>query len=139
MARVSATLKAAKRDGPLLNFCRLIYIGMLAVPFKGSGLRETDFKKLLDLMQKMSDDSPLPLGHASTSVWEELCQLRDEVADICKKIKNEDQVVGASYRSDGASMMALLDKIDRVHCRHPSSTHEHLPIQGVDSRGKVFP
>ena len=139
MDKTYATLEVAKRDGPLLNFCRLVHLGVMAVPFEGSGLKETNFQKLLDLMQKMTKDSPLPLVHASTSatVWEELHRLRDEVADICENISNEDQAVGiieGSYsREDGAHMMALLAKIDQVYRRRPTSTHEHFPIDHVTS------
>ena len=139
MDKTYATLEVAKRDGPLLNFCRLVHLGVMAVPFEGSGLKETNFQKLLDLMQKMTKDSPQPLVHASTSatVWEELHRLRDEVADICENISNEDQAVGiieGSYsREDGAHMMALLAKIDQVYRRRPTSTHEHFPIDHVTS------
>ncbi|KAN0132735.1 hypothetical protein V8E53_009406 [Lactarius tabidus] len=108
---------------------------MMAVPFKGSGLKDADFEKLLDLMQKMTDDSRLPLAHASTSVWEELHRLRDQVTDICMKISNEDQVVGFFERSykDNAIMNALLVKIEEVCRRRPPSTHMHYPGDRVQT------
>ena len=121
MANTYATLKVAQRDGPFLNFCRLVQLGMMAVPFEGSGLKKTDFKKLLDLMQKMTEDSSLPLVQGSTSVWEELHGLRDKVADICEKTSNEDQ----------AHMEGLLMQINEVYRRRPSSTHERFPIDLV--------
>ena len=121
MANTYAALEVAQSDGPLLNFCRLVQLGMMAVPFEGSGLKKTDFKKLLDLMQKMTEEIPLPLVHDSNSVWEELHRLRDEVADICEKISNEDQ----------AHMEGLLMQINEVYRRRPSSTHEHFPIDHV--------
>ena len=121
MDKTYATLEVAKRDGPLLNFCRLVHLGMMAVPMEGSGLKEADFKKLLDLMQKMAEDLPLPLVHASTSVWEELRRLQDEVADIREMISSEDQ----------AHMKALLMQINEVYRRRPSSTHECFPIDLV--------
>ena len=123
MSNTYAALEVAQRDGPLLNFCRLVQLGMMAVPFEGSGLKEADFTKLLDLMQKMMEDSPLPLVHDSTSVWEELRRLRLEVADICEKtsLSNEDQ----------AHMKALLMQINEVYRRRPSSTHERFQIDHV--------
>ena len=121
MANTYAALEVAQRDGPLLNFCRLVHLGMMAVPFDGSGLKEADFTRLLDLMLKMTKDILLPLVHESTSVWEELRRLRLDVSDICKKISNEDQ----------AHMEALLMQINEVYCRRPSSTHERFPIDHV--------
>ena len=125
MTNTYATLEVAERDGPLLNFCRLVHLGMMAVPFEGSGLEEGDFEKLLHLMQNMAEDSPLLLVHASTSVtvWEELHRLRDEVADIHERSHNE----------DGLHMGALLKKIDYVHRRCPLSSHEHLRIDSVQA------
>ncbi|KAF8264435.1 hypothetical protein EI94DRAFT_468179 [Lactarius quietus] len=128
MAKTHTTLDIANRDGPLLNFCRLAHLGTLVLPFKGSGLKDTDFEKLLDLMQKMTEDKRLPLMHASTPVWEELRQLRDEVADISKRISSEDAVVDMFERScnkDEINTKALLVKIERVYRHRPSSTHEH--------------
>ena len=120
------TLGVAERDGPLLNFCRLVRLGMMAVPFEGSGLVETDFEKLLHLMQKMTEDSRLPLVHASTSatVWEELHQLTDEVAGIYERSNSEDR----------PHMAALWVKINEVLLRCPLSSHEHLPIDGVQAQ-----
>ena len=131
MAKTYATLKLAKRDGPLLNFCRLVHLGVMVVPFEGSGLKETDFKKLLDLMQKMTDDSPLPLAHASTSVtvWEELRQLQDDVAGIYERSRGEDR----------PHMEALLLKINEVYRRRPLPSHGHLPIGSVQAQASETP
>lgn len=60
MAKTRTMLHKAERDGPLLNFCKLGQLGMMAVGFKGSGLKDTDLKELLGLMQKMMEDSRLP-------------------------------------------------------------------------------
>ena len=126
MVNTYATLKVAERDGPLLNFCRLVHLGMMAVPFEGSGLQETDFEKLLQLMQKMTEDSRLPLVHASTlvTVWEELHRLTDEVAGIYERCKIEDK----------PHMAALWVKTNEVLLRCPLSSHEHLPIDGVQAQ-----
>jgi hypothetical protein len=138
LAKAFTELETAKRDGPLLNFCRLGHLGMMAVPFEGSDLKEADFAKLLNLMQKMAEDSPLPLAHASTSVWEELRRLHDEVAEIYEKICYDDhQVVGdfeRSYSEDIAHMGALLMKIKEVYRDRPSSTREPYPIDHVQAR-----
>ena len=130
MANTYATLEVAERDGPLLNFCRLVRLGMMAVPFEGSGLEKGDFEKLLHLMQKMTEDSPLLLVHASTSVtvWEELHRLRDEVTDIHETSRNEDGPW------DGPDMGALLKMIDCVHRRCTLSSHEHLRIDSVQAQ-----
>jgi len=115
MAKTHITLDTAARDGPLLNFCKLGHLGVMAVPFKGSGLEDTDFKKLLDLLQKMMEDPRRPLTHAATPVWEDLGRLRDEVFDIFARSSNEDKV----------NTQALLAKIDAVYKHRPSSTQEH--------------
>ena len=107
MTNTYATLEVAQRDGPLLNFCRLVGLGTMAVPFEGSGLVETDFEKLLDLMQEMTQDRPLPLIHTFTSVtgWEELRRLRDEVIDIIMRSSGQDRL----------HMDALLRTIDYAY------------------------
>ena len=64
----------------------------MAVPFKGSDLKDADLKKLLDLMEKIKDDPDLSLTRASTPVWEELRELRDEAADICNRLGRDDQI-----------------------------------------------
>lgn len=109
---------------------------MMAVPFKGSGLEDTDFEKLLDLMKKVSEDQGLPLTEASTQVWEELHQLRTEATD---KLSKNDQVVeildGSSEEDkDKVNMEKLLETIDTVYYQHYSSSS----AQEVDSRGTVF-
>ncbi|KAH9043975.1 hypothetical protein EDB84DRAFT_1471136, partial [Lactarius hengduanensis] len=97
----------------------------MAVPFKGSGLEDTDcFKKLLDLLKEMVDDPRLPLTLASTLVWDDLGRLRDDVFDICARSNDKDK----------ANMQALLEKINAVYDRRrPSSTHEH-PRDHVQSQ-----
>ncbi|KAH9055760.1 hypothetical protein EDB87DRAFT_1279524 [Lactarius vividus] len=115
MTKTHAMLETAGRDGPLLNICRLGYLGMMAVPFEGSSLRDTDFKKLLDLLQKMMEDRRLTL--ASTPVWEELGRLRNEVHATSSRSSNEDKT----------NMQKLLAKIDAVYMYCPSSTQDHHP------------
>ncbi|KAI9442075.1 hypothetical protein BJY52DRAFT_1318691, partial [Lactarius psammicola] len=112
MAKAHAMLDMAARDGPLLNFCKLGHLGMMTVPFKGSGLRYTDFEKLLNLLQKMMEDPRLTL--ASTPVWEDLGRLRDEV----------DHTRATCSIEDATHMWDLLAKINAVYDRRPSSTQE---------------
>ena len=136
MAKTYTTLDMAERDGPLLNFCKLGQLGMMAVPFEGSGLTETDFRKLLDLMQTMADDKRLPLTRSSIRVWEELRQLRAEVAE---RTNNEDQVIDIIYerssKVDNANMKALLEKIDLVCHHRPSSAQEYPPVDHAQTQG----
>jgi hypothetical protein len=129
MTKTYTMLDMAERDGPLLNFCKLGQLGMMAVPFEGSGLTETDFGKLLDLLQKMAEDECLRLARAS--VWEKLYQLRDEVFDAFQRI-NEDEVIdivyGTTSNVDIENMNALREKIELVYHRSPSSAQEHPPV-----------
>ncbi|KAH9167000.1 hypothetical protein EDB89DRAFT_1999975 [Lactarius sanguifluus] len=119
-------LGTAARDGPLLNFCKLGRLGVMAVPLKGSGLEDTDnLKKLLELLQKMTDDTRLPLALASPLVWEDLGRLREEVFDIC---------AGSNNKDDEANMQNLLTKIDAVYELRPLSTQEHNPSDHVQSQ-----
>jgi hypothetical protein len=133
MAKAYTILDKAKRDGPLLNFCKLGHLAVMAVPFKGSGLQETDFKKLLDLQQKILDDSR-PLALASTPVWEDLDRLRDEVVDIREWSNGEDE----------AHMQDLLANIDAVYSHRPSLTqarreHDHVQAQAFGTSAVVPP
>ncbi|KAI9440909.1 hypothetical protein H4582DRAFT_1939990, partial [Lactarius indigo] len=130
MIKTHATLEIAARDGPLLNFCKLGHLGLMAVPFKGSGLEDTDyFKKLLELLQKMTVDPRLPLKLASPLVWEDLRRLQEEVFDIC----------AGSSDKDEANMQELLAKIDAVYQQRPSSTQEHRPNDHVQPQASGTP
>lgn len=123
-------LRKAERDGPLLNFCKLGQLGLMAVGFRGSGLKDADFEELLGLMQKMTEDSRLPLTHASTPVWEEFNRLRDKVN--CTLSHNE----------DNANMQALLAMIDEVHRRHQErrlSDHVLAQASGTSSVAQPNP
>ncbi|KAI9458329.1 hypothetical protein BJY52DRAFT_425686 [Lactarius psammicola] len=59
LAKAHTTLDTAARDGPLLNFCKLGHLGMMAVPFKGSGLANADFGKLIGSIAE-DDRRPAP-------------------------------------------------------------------------------
>ncbi|KAI9453104.1 hypothetical protein BJY52DRAFT_1290809 [Lactarius psammicola] len=131
MTKTHTTLDTAARDGPLLNFCKLGHLGMMAVPFKGSGLADTDFKKLLDLLQKMMEDPRRPLTLASTPVWEDLGQLRVEVLGVF--------AWSSSDSVDKVNMKALLAKIDEVYRHRPSSTKEHRPSDHVHAKDSEAP
>ena len=109
MTKAHETLDLAVRDGSLLNFVKLCHLATTAVPFEGSGLEDAEFRKLVDLLQKMMDDSELPLQLASAKVWEDLSRLRDQVRDIIAKSSSDDNV----------KLQALQEKIDIVHGQGP--------------------
>ena len=60
MAKAHGTLDMAVHDGPLLNFVKLGHLATTSLPFEGSGLEDGEFGKLVNLLQKMRDDSALP-------------------------------------------------------------------------------
>ena len=130
VAKTRTMLLKAERDGPLLNFCKLGRLGMMAVGFKGSGLRDTDFEELFGLMQKMTEDSRLPLIHASTPVWDEFSRLRDEVFGVCRSSRNEDK----------ARIQVLLAKIDEVDRRYQERRpSDHVLAQASGTSAPVQP
>ena len=110
-------LKTAVRDGPLLTFCKLGRLATTMVPFEGSELNDLDVETLLKLLQNMMDDSRLPLNGASTEVWEDFRQLRDEVGHFISK----------SYDGDKDKMWPLFEKIDQVYHLHPFASQESGP------------
>ncbi|KAI9458337.1 hypothetical protein BJY52DRAFT_1269150 [Lactarius psammicola] len=131
MAKTHAMLVTATRDGPLLTFCKLGHLGMMTVPFKESGLANSDIKKLLDLLQKVMEDTRLT--PASSAVWEDLRRLRDEVDDTRAACSDE----------DAKHMWFLLARINAVYDRRPSSMQERpqteiTPVPFNNSRGE-FP
>jgi hypothetical protein len=131
MAKAHETLDLAVRDGPLLNFVKLGHLATTAVPFEGSGLEDAEFGKLVDLLQKMMDDSPLPLQLASVKVWEDLSRLRDQVRDISAKTSDDDR----------ANLQALQAKIDIVYDQGPSAAQgpNHTQAQASGSSAVVQP
>ena len=137
MANTHRILCTARRDGPLLNFCRLGHLGLMAVPFKGSSLTDTDFRKLLDLMQKIKDDLSQPLTDASISVWEELRRLHDEVVCTCERRNKENQVLAIADESskvDKVNLDALLEKISIAYGQRPS---DHVQAQASGNSAVV--
>ena len=134
MVKAHEMLDVAVRDGSLLNFVKLGHLATTAVPFEGSGLDDAEFGKLVDLLQKMMDDSALPLQLASVKVWEDLSQLRDKVWDISAR----------SSDGDKAKLQALLAKIDVIHDHGPcaaqgSSQSNHAQAQASGSSAVVQP
>ena len=145
MDKTYTMLDMAERDGPLLNFCKLGQLAMMAVPFEGSGLTETDFGKLLDLLRTMAFDR-LRLTRASIPVWKELRQLRDDVVNALeqskqalKSINIEDEVDiferSSALKVDKANMTALSQVIDLVYLDCPSSAQEHPPVDHAQNQG----
>jgi hypothetical protein len=112
MAKAHETLDIAIRDGSLLNFVKLGHLATTAMPFEGSGLEEAELGKVVDLLQKMMDDSEIPLQLASVKVWEDLSQLRDQVREISANSSDDDK----------AKLQALQVKIDIVHNQGPCAS-----------------
>ena len=125
MAKAHETLDLAVRDGSLLNFIKLGHLATTAVPFEGSGLEEAELGKLVDLLQKMMDDSELPLQLASVKVWEDLSRLRDQVREISTKSNDDDKF----------KLQALQGKIDIVHSQGPYASHGLS--QSVDAQAQA--
>jgi hypothetical protein len=134
MTKAHDMLRIAVRDGPLLNLCKLGRLAMAIVPFEGSDLNDLDVDMSLKLLQKMMDDSRLPLKRASADVWEDLDRLRDEVCHIISKSCDEDKV----------KLRSLFEKIDRVYDLRPSASHrdsgprDHLPVPKSKTPGIVL-
>ena len=100
---------------------------MMAVPFKGSGLEHTDFKKLLALMEEIKAEEGLPLTDASTRVWEELSRLRYEVAGACK-ISSEDEIADIIESRSEEDIANINATREDPHSLQPASfTHARAP------------
>jgi hypothetical protein len=92
MIKVREMLDTAIRDGPLLNFCKLGYLTVTAVPFAGSGLESADIKKVQALQKTLlDDDQDLPLNRASAEVWKELSRLKCEVDNVLERSFGEER------------------------------------------------
>ncbi|KAI9458413.1 hypothetical protein BJY52DRAFT_1269629 [Lactarius psammicola] len=127
MTKAHDTLKIAVRDGPLLNFCRLGRLAVTMIPFKGSGLNDTDVEKLMELLQGMVDDSRLPLKSASAEVWEDLRRLRDEA----------DHVISNCCDGDKDKLRQLFEKVEQVYeprlfASQESGLSDHLRAPGSE-------
>jgi len=132
MVKAHAMLDVAVRDGPLLNFIKLGHLATTAVPLEGSGLEDGEFWKVVDLLQRMMDDSALPLQLASAKVWGDLSRLRDTVREISMKSSNDDK----------ARLQALLEKIETIHIQSPCpvqvhSQIDHIPLEAPGSLAVV--
>ena len=125
MAKAHETLDIAVRDGSMLNFVKLGHLATTAVPFEGSGLEEGELGKLVELLQKMMDDSELPLQLASAKVWEDLSRLRDEIREISAKSSDDDR----------AKLQALQEKIEIVHGQGPYASQR--PSQNNDTQAQA--
>ena len=91
-------------DGPLLIFCQLGHFTSMAVPIEQSGLNPREIQRVWELQTKLIENKRLPLNRASETVWEALCQLREQVIDLCDKNKGEDKEI----------LQRLLQTIDDV-------------------------
>jgi hypothetical protein len=86
-AKALEMIDMAARDGPLLIFCQLGHLAATAVPLNQSGLKRKDIEKVWELQMKVIEDKRLPLNRASDTVWEALGQLREQVNDLCLKVR----------------------------------------------------
>ena len=127
MVKAHEMLDLAVRDESLLNFIKVGHLATTAVHFEGSSLEEAGLGKLVDFLQKMMDDSELPLQLASEKVWEDLSRLRDQVREISAKSDDDNK-----YK-----LQALHAKIDIVHGQGPyalqgpsQSDHAQAPASG---------
>ena len=129
MAKAHETLDIAVRDGSMLNFVKLGYLATTAVPFEGSGLEEGELGKLVELLQKMMDDSELPLQLASAQVWEDLSRLRDQLREICAKSSDDDK----------AKLQALQEKIEIVHGQGPYASQRPTRNNEIQAQASGSP
>ena len=86
-------MKLAERDGPLLIFCHLGRLALAAVLRKHPGLDLKDMENVLKLQEKVIENARLPLNRASYAVWEEVCRLRGQIKDICRKSSGMDREI----------------------------------------------
>ena len=70
---------------------------------------DAEFRKLVDILRQVTDDSKLPLQLVSVKVWEDLSPLQDQVLHITPK----------STEDGKAKLQAVLKKIDIVHGQGP--------------------
>jgi hypothetical protein len=91
MIKVREMLDTAIRDGPLLNFCKLGYLTVMAVPLAGSGLESADIENVQVLQKTLLEDQHLPLNRASAEVWKELSRLECEVDNVLERSFSEEK------------------------------------------------
>jgi hypothetical protein len=123
-ARAHEMIHRTERDGPLLIFCRLGHLAVMAVVLDHSGLESEDIEVVMELQRKVIEKRRLPLNKTSTTVWEALDQLRNRVIDLCDERTKKDRGNQVLY--------GLLQLIDDVDEHRP--TESEGPDQSVHAK-----
>ena len=114
-------------DGPLLIFCQIGRLATMAVLLDGSGLEAKDIAEVWELLKNiLLNDQRLPLNRASSKVWAELDQLRDQVSDLFRK----------NSGADGNNLQRLLGTIEDVRNLRPTGSNELRPNDGESAEAK---
>ena len=123
-AKADEMIHRTVRDGPLLIFCRLGHLAVMAVALDHSGLESEDIEVVMELQRKVIEKRRLPLNKTSTTVWEALDQLRNRVIDLCDERTKKDRGNQVLY--------GLLQLIDDVDEHRP--TESEGPDQSVHAK-----
>ena len=92
-AKAHEMIDITARDGPLLIFCQLGRLAATAVPINQSGLESEDIEKVWELQRKAIERTRLLSNPPSGAVWEALCQLREQVNDLCGNNTGKDEKI----------------------------------------------
>ena len=116
-------------DGPLLIFCRLGHLAVVAIVLKDSGVESEDIEVVMELQRKVIEKRRLPLNKASTTAWKALIQLRHQVMDLCDESTKKDRRI--------LILHDLRQLIDSLYERRPSGSEglssEHAEEQGPET------
>jgi hypothetical protein len=111
-------------DGPLLIFCRLGHLVVMAVPLDHSGLESEDIEKVMELQRNVIEKGRVPLNKASETVWETLNELKNQVIDLRDKHTSKDREIKI--------LQDLLQVINELFSEDPSQS-EHADEQGFET------
>ena len=91
-AKALEIIHRTERDGPLLIFCQLGHLVVMAVPLDHSGLKSEDLEKVTELQRSVIKKRRKSLNEVSEIVWETLDGLQTQVKNLCVKhsSKNRD-------------------------------------------------
>ena len=122
------------RNGPLVIFCQLVHLVVIAVALDQCRLTLKDIEEVWELQRKLIEDQRLPLYLASDTVWEELGWLREQINDLCCRNVGKDREI----------LQPLLGTIDNIYYLHVSGSkddmeRESAEEQGFKARGAVDP
>jgi hypothetical protein len=126
-AKALEMIRRTECDGPLLIFCRLGHLAVMAIVLDHSGLESEDIEVVMKLQSKVIEKRRLPLNKASTTVWEELDQLRKQVTDLCDESTGKDRRIQILY--------GLLQLIDDVYELRSSGSEGPYQIEHAEEQG----